>query len=185
MDLNKSNNDELVMHWGLNFIKQTTDFVYLKDKDLKYIIVSNPILELMGAKDTEEIIGKTDFELYKDDIAKQYVYNDKRLLKSGKSVISFIEPYYTKEGKAAWIRSRKELMYDSEHNLIGLYGISMDITPQIELEQKNERLSAAANDSALQMFEIDLTTNTLYNLKYTKSFMDIHFKMENYPSSFI
>lgn len=185
MDLNKSNNDELVMHWGLNFIKQTTDFVYLKDKDLKYIIVSNPILELMGAKDTEEIIGKTDFELYKDDIAKQYVYNDKRLLKSGKSVISFIEPYYTKEGKAAWIRSRKELMYDSEHNLIGLYGISMDITPQIELEQKNERLSAAANDSALQMFEIDLTTNTLYNLKYTKSFMDIPFKMENYPSSFI
>ena len=186
MDFNKSKNDELVKQWGLNFIKQTTDFVYLKDKNLKYIAVSNPILELMGAKSMEEIIGKTDYDLYKQpEIAKQYVFNDKLLISNNNPSKTFIEPYYKKDGKKAWIRSRKELMYDSEHNIIGLYGVSMDITAQIELEEKNERLSAAANDSSLNIFEIDLKTHILYNLKSTKNTQMLPPEMQNYPQSFI
>ncbi len=62
------------------------------------------------------------------------------MVKSGIPLEPFIEPLPQKDGGPAWALTRKGLVHGADGGVIGVYGISRDITDMAELEAKKAEL---------------------------------------------
>ncbi len=69
------------------FADSTSDMVYVKDEQLRYILVNKTLLEFHGKKE-DEIIGKTVFELLPKLAAEKCTETDKKVLEEDTFVIT-------------------------------------------------------------------------------------------------
>ena len=68
------------------FINSTEDLVFLKDEQLRYVIVNKSNAEFFN-KPEADIIGKTDFDLMPEGVARNCYSTDNLALSSEKVII--------------------------------------------------------------------------------------------------
>ena len=111
---------------------------WLKDKNGKYISINHPFSDSYKLK-PEEIIGKTDFDLLPYETAKRNADIDRLVIASGErkhSEHSRKTPYGEE-----WVEIYKSPIFNEKGEVIGLTGISREITDRKRLEEaikKNE-----------------------------------------------
>jgi len=110
------------------------DIAWLKDKDSKYIAVNEQFAELCGTK-PQNIAGKTDFDVWPEDLATKYITDDKEVIQSGKRK-RLEEQLQLKQGKRIWMDTIKTPIYDDKGQLVGTSGIARDITERKLAEEK-------------------------------------------------
>lgn len=111
---------------------------WLKDKNGRYISVNTPFADYYKVS-SDDIIGKTDYDLLPIDTAKKFEKIDNQILSSGErqSYETIEELFNGKE----WIEVNKSPIFNEKGDVIGLTGISRDITDRKRLEEaiiKNE-----------------------------------------------
>ena len=121
-------------------MKYSQDSIYFKDNDCRFIVVNNIKAEKHGVADPAQMIGKTDFDYFSEDIARAIHESEKTIMTTGKPVIGKIEKLTRLDGRTTWSSSSKYPLYDNSGELIGIWGISRDIT---ESELSKEALLAA------------------------------------------
>ncbi len=120
--------NEIITAAFQTMIEGTKDMVFIKDADLRYVEVSKSFAKMAGKQSPEEIIGKTDAEIFEPVFAKRYASDDKKLLAGGKNLIDYNEPILGENGKARYASTSKYILKDAEGNVMGLLGITKDIT---------------------------------------------------------
>ncbi|NQV17478.1 MAG: PAS domain S-box protein, partial [Armatimonadetes bacterium] len=116
--------------------------VFWKDRDLIYLGGNRTWLEAVGLKSSEEVVGKSDYDLpWKKNQADSFREYDRRVMESGIPEYDIIEPYLRVDGSHAWAKTNKVPVRDTEGNVIGVLGTYEDITErkQAEEELQNER----------------------------------------------
>jgi two-component system sensor histidine kinase/response regulator len=124
-------------------IEGTTDSVYVKDLSGRYLMI-NPAGARRFGRAAEEVIGKHDTQMYSPDIARMIVEGDRRVVASGRT--QTYEELGTAAGETRTYLSTKGPYRDPQGNIIGLIGISRDITERKLIEEE----LAAARDAALE-----------------------------------
>ncbi len=119
--------------------------IYVKDLEGR-IVLANRQLETLLSTTQEQIIGKLDAELFPQEEATNVRINDFQVMTSG-AAIKVEETISTFNDLRTYI-SVKFPLYDANHTLYGLGGISTDIT---ELRQSEERFRRAILDAPLPM----------------------------------
>ena len=116
-------------------IEATPDAIFVKDLDGRYVVVNEAAARFVG-KSPEEIVGKRDLELYDEATASRFIRDDQRVLATGQA--QSFEGMATGEGGAqqAYLVT-KGVYRDKDGKILGLFGISHDIT---ELRQAHETL---------------------------------------------
>ena len=71
----------------------------------------------------EDVIGKTDYDMYPEKLATQYWEDDKTILESGISVIDREEPGLDADGNDVWLLTTKVPIRDGNGEVSGLIGI--------------------------------------------------------------
>ena len=111
-------------------IENFEDPAVIKDTDLR-IIASNPANTLAaGKKSADELIGKTDLEIYGDfDHVRHYMDDDRKALRlrKGETLVSdqvFIYP----DGRKIHSLTKKFPIYDQNDKLIAVAAISRDVS---------------------------------------------------------
>ncbi|MBF2065824.1 MAG: PAS domain S-box protein [Calothrix sp. C42_A2020_038] len=119
----------------LNAINQTTPtFIYVKDRDGKFLMANPATLEAIGKSETE-VIGKTDLEFLADrEQALMVMENDRSVMIHGQVQV-FEETVQFPKGTHTYISS-KSPYYDDNGNIIGLIGVSIDVTERKQIEAK-------------------------------------------------
>ncbi len=117
-------------------IDNLPDRIYAKDAEGRYTLKNQADTRLMGAISPDEIIGKTDFDYYPMEIARQYHTDDRSVLHLGHSLINREEPFVDADGKHGWMLTSKVPLRDSQGHIIGLIGIGRDITKRKEAESE-------------------------------------------------
>lgn len=135
VDNNMTGND-----YFLFFLESSTDFIYFKDKELRFTYVSRPFLDLLQIKNLEDIVGKTDFDVFDKAHATHYRSVDEEIL-TGKVIKSLQETYYNQDGELCWISTSKTPIYNDSNEVIGMFGISRDITRMKDLETETKKLA--------------------------------------------
>jgi PAS domain S-box-containing protein len=107
---------------------------WLKDNDGRYISVNEPFASKFGIE-AKDIIGKTDFEITTKPIAEKIKKSDAEVMKKGRKQLSE-EIEKAPEGDK-WIETFKTPIFDDEKKLIGITGISRDITERKKMEEKS------------------------------------------------
>lgn len=105
----------------------TTAVIYAKDCDGRYLMVNSRYEQIIGMV-REDIVGKTDFDLFPADIATVLRANDQQVLQE-RSPIVFEERVIQKDGSRDYI-SAKVPIYDTLGKSQAICGISTDITDQ-------------------------------------------------------
>lgn len=109
------------------------DIAWLKDEESRFIAVNEPFGKACGVK-PEDLVGKTDLDIWPKDLAERYRADDRAVMESGKRKI-VDEPLANKEGKTVWIETVKTPIYDEKGTVIGTTGIARDVTERKHAEE--------------------------------------------------
>jgi PAS domain S-box-containing protein len=115
-------------------IEATPDEIFVKDLDGRYVLVNEAFARFIG-KTSAEIVGRSDFELYPEKDARSFVEADRQVLASGKPMA--FEGVATGQAGERKYLVTKGVYRDKDGQILGVYGISHDIT---ELQQAHETL---------------------------------------------
>ena len=100
---------------------------------LKYFKINHPVEEYLG-KSSQELLGKTVYDLFPNGEANFYNEQDKLTLKEKHIVDIPIENVFTRDQKQRFFHEKKVPMYGEEGQPRFILSISEDITEQIKLE---------------------------------------------------
>ena len=121
-------------------IDNLPDLIYIKDAQSRFTACNWAVAECMGAETYNELIGKTDFDFYPEEQASMYYADEQKIMHSGQPIMNKDEPRIDHSGKERWILTSKLPLRNRAGKVIGLVGISRDIT---ERRADKERLRQA------------------------------------------
>jgi len=121
-------------------IDNMPDNIYVKDTKSRFIVANMAVARLMGATTPNELLGKTDFEFYPQELAAKYYADDQNVIKMGQLLVGQEEPTVDPEGNRKWYSTTKAPLRDSRGNVTGIIGISRDITARKRAEDDREHL---------------------------------------------
>ncbi len=139
----------------------TPDIIFVKDKELKYITVSNSFVEYTGKTSVDEIIGKTDEEIYGNSkAAEKYRLQDLEMIVSGKSEVNFVNLVPDKEGNARYGFAKKHILNNEDGNPIGIFGMIRETSKEYLDKQSYEQelnflLDTNKNTYCLSLIDAD------------------------------
>lgn len=117
------------------------DGIFLKDLKSRFLVVNKSITGRHGFNSPEEVIGKTDFDLFSEEHARQAFKDEQNIIKTGKPMIN-IEEKETWAGKEdRWVSTTKVPVYNKKGSIIGIFGITRDITDRKKYEDKIKYMS--------------------------------------------
>jgi PAS domain S-box-containing protein len=115
-------------------IDNIPDYIYVKDSSSRHIINNKAMVNLIGAASEGETLGKSSLDFFGEAVAANYLEEDKQILRSGTPMINFEESTVTKSGEQKYLLTTKVPLTDEQNNVIGLIGISRDVTQQKQTE---------------------------------------------------
>ena len=116
-------------------LDNSPDHIYFKDTRSRFMKVSNALAIQFGMKSPEELLGKTDFDFFDEAHARQAFEDEQEILRTGRPVIAKEEREVWKDGHVTWASSTKMPMRDATGKIIGIMGITRDITERKRLEE--------------------------------------------------
>jgi PAS domain S-box-containing protein/putative nucleotidyltransferase with HDIG domain len=146
------------------FFDNVPDCVYFKDLQNRFVLVNNAHAAALNLT-PQEVIGKTDLDFFPKEIGEKYYADDSYVIKTGKPIIGKIEKAPRPEnGGITYVSTTKLPHYDKDGKLIGIMGITHNLTDFANLEE--ERLGMAIN--ALAVLRKGLELRDPYTFSHTR-----------------
>jgi PAS domain S-box-containing protein len=111
-----------------------SDNIYFMDRDGRIVLISEWGAKWLGYDSPDQLIGKTDFDLFTDEHAAQAFADEQRIIETGEPVIGIEEKETRPDGRVTWVSTTKMPLRDESGNITGIFGISRDITAHKERE---------------------------------------------------
>lgn len=123
------------------------DAVFAKDKNNRFLIANPAAAHVMGKKNKDDLVGKSEADFQSTDVSSRILANDAEILETGESRLNEQELITDIEsGKPRWRQTTKVALRNRTGEITGLVGISRDITQQKETEEalknSNEKLTS-------------------------------------------
>ena len=115
-----------------NIVESSSDAIYAKDTEGRYLLFNQETARLLG-QTTDKALGKDDAALFPNQAAMLRA-NDHRVMTENR-VISFEETVTTAIGERTFLVTKGPLR-DADGMVIGLFGVSRDITERKQAEQR-------------------------------------------------
>ncbi len=116
------------------------DMAWLKDKNNLYIAVNEQFARTAGMM-IESIIGKSDFDIWRENFANLYRKDDIEVMRTGKR--KYMEEMQVDgTGREYWVETIKTPFRNPEGEVIGTTGIAREITERKQAELEREKLIA-------------------------------------------
>ncbi len=131
------------MHTLMNF---TPDFIYFKDRDSRFIRISRALAQLFGLSDPAQAVGKTDFDFFTQEHARQAYEDEQAVIRMGQPLTKEERETWA-DRPDTWVSTTKVPLHDEAGNAVGTFGISRDITKRKQAEAERDRLIGELRDA--------------------------------------
>lgn len=139
-------------------VEGTTDAVYVKDCDGRHLLVNGAAARFLG-RPVPEVIGRNAHELFEAPDAERLIASDRAIMAGGRVVT--LEETLTAAGVGRTYHATKAPYLDANGNVIGLVGISRDISEgkrvELALRESEVRFRTMADTAPVLMWLADTT----------------------------
>lgn len=149
--------------------------VWLKDKDSRFVAVNQAFFRTTGKSGMDEVIGKTDFDLWPRDLAQKYRNDDLDVM--DKRMQKLTEEQSLDKGVSSWVETFKAPILDHDGNVLGTTGFARDITERKRTQDMVQRMAHydALTDLPNRALFSDRLQQALVAAKRDKSHMALMF----------
>jgi PAS domain S-box-containing protein len=109
----------------------------VKDASGRRVFANRRYLEFRQLS-LEEVLGKTDSELFPEGLALRFTEDDVRVLRTGE-VLHDLEEHLAPDGTTRWVERFKGPLRDAEGRIVGVQVHFWDVTDRHRVEQELER----------------------------------------------
>jgi PAS domain S-box-containing protein len=118
-------------------IDNLQDYVYAKDLQGRFVAANLAVARQLGFSAPEELVGKSDFDLFPHELAAQYHADEQAMLQTGKEMHDHEGPTVdaAKDPQDRWVSTTKTLLRNTHGKIVGFVGIDRDITERRQAEE--------------------------------------------------
>ncbi len=128
--------------------------VFVKDTASRYILNNQAHLDQIGVPHQTGALGRTTLDFFPSARGQQALADDQQVLSGGDPIISQEKSDFGAEGNVHWSLTTKVPLRDLHHQIIGLVGISHDITKRKQIEQELQRRTEVMETDLLMARQI-------------------------------
>ncbi len=118
------------------------DYVFIKDREGRFITTNAAHMKLLGADSLDDVRNKTDFDFFPPQIARDFYRDEQEILRTGQILINHEELLGDPDGEEQWVLTTKAPWRDADGNIIGIVGMTRDITAMKQAAQVKEHFMA-------------------------------------------
>jgi len=120
----------------MNNLLAATDFrIYFKDLLSRFVLINSGFIAAYApGRTAEELVGKTDFDVFSYSHAYAARIDEQEIMRTGQPIIGKMERETYKDRADAWVMTTKLPLRDERGRIIGTFGISRDVTAQMTTE---------------------------------------------------
>ncbi|MDB6034839.1 MAG: Multi-sensor signal transduction histidine kinase [Verrucomicrobiales bacterium] len=139
-----------------------------KDLNERFTFCNQNFCTMLGVT-LEQILGKTDFDFFPDDLAAKYQRDDQYVMRSGRT-FETIEEHQSPHGEKLYVNVVKTPIRDAKGDIIGIQGIFWDITERKRWEERLQKANQdlANSEAALRKSHEDLKSAQLQLIQAEK-----------------
>ncbi len=145
-------------------IENQPGLVWLKDAESCFLAVNQAFVTSCGRTSPDQIIGKTDLDIWPRELAEKYQSDDRRTMQSASSIT--VEEPISIEGQSRWFETFKKPVIDEKGHIIGTTGYSRDVTKRKQAAEelkKNESLFRSITENAFDLISLlDMNCHYVY-----------------------
>ena len=142
MTTEKKYKGEELLHQLLDNID---DNIYFKDRESRFLLINAAFARRLEMP-PEEVIGKTDFDIFTEEHARPAFETEQQIIQSGEPILAIEEKETWDNRPTTWASTSKMPLKNADGETIGTFGMSRDITEhklnEIQLRKYARRLTA-------------------------------------------
>jgi PAS domain S-box-containing protein len=133
--------EELNRHF-VSFLEHTSDFIYFKDENSRIIFCSQTLADITRHASWRDMIGKHDLEIFPKETAQIYYEEEFPVFNEGRALLNKENTYFDVSGNKGFVSTNKWPLLNPEGKVVGLFGISREITAIKKAEEGREKMES-------------------------------------------
>ena len=129
-------------------IDNMPDHIYAKDVNGRFLVGNKAAAELIfGVPDASALIGKSDLDFYPIECGQRFFTDEQQIIRTGVPIVDQIEANVNNEGVQRFFSTTKYPFCNEQGEIIGIVGISRDITARVSADEALKLRNRAVESS--------------------------------------
>jgi two-component system sensor histidine kinase/response regulator len=125
-------------------IDNLPDFIFVKDRESRFLMLNQALSRLVGASGPEEMLGKSDLDFFPKEVASASYADEQKVMRSGEAQLNYHDTTVDLEGNVLDLLTTSVPLRDASGQVIGLVGVARDVTARMKIEAEVIKAREAA-----------------------------------------
>ena len=152
-------------------LEHSPDHIYFKDRASRFVRISRSLAAWLGLADPVDAIGLSDADFFAAEHARQTRADEELIVRTGQVIVGIHEREVWPDRRETWVSTTKAPLRDRSGAIIGLLGMSRDITERKLAEDLVAAQAATLAEQAQRLHEL-ATRDDLTGLLNRRGFFD-------------
>jgi PAS domain S-box-containing protein len=123
----------------VGLLDNAAEFIYVMDRDRRFVAASQRVADMCGRESWRELIGHRWGDFMGEEFGEMAEAGARPVIEEGKVVRGMVEPLPGADGEEGYVRSNMAPVLDRRGQIVGMIGISTEITEEKKLTDELQR----------------------------------------------